>query len=217
MIIAVGGIDTQLQACKPEVAQIRADLTTEEATTILASKRDLAKTVRNEISYALMTTTEFWNLAEQQIVENNDPKYKFNKRCDLVLGYPRKVKFVKKRKNKSLEATVQLCEQKKLKKIHRPADVETQASFKARHEFMMANLPNGSIIYVNSDKNKKRRAIIVEKKIQNYEFHYNVAYLDDDNCGEDFQTIHCRSDILIDVELRSNQYIGMSGLVLESK
>jgi hypothetical protein len=63
MVIAVGGLDTQLQACKPEVAQIRADLTTEEAKTILASKRDLAKTVRNEISYALMTTTEFWNLA----------------------------------------------------------------------------------------------------------------------------------------------------------
>lgn len=214
MVIAVGGLDTQLQACKPEVAQIRADLSTEEAKMILASKKALAETVRSNISYAPMASADFWQLAEEQIVENK--KYEFNKRCDLVMGYPRKVKFVKKRKNKSLEATVELCKQQKLKKIHRPEDVKEQASLKARHQFMMANLPNGSIIYIQYNKNRRRKAIIVEKIIQNYELYYNVEYLDDD-CDEDFQTIHCRSETLIDVELSSKQYIGVTGLVLESR
>ena len=219
MIIAVGGIDTQLQACKKEAAQIRSEFTAEDSKMILGEKRDLAETVKNEISYAIMSTADFWNLAETQIKENEEPQYSAekNRRCDLVLGYPRKVKFVKKRKNKSLEATVEQCKQRNLKKIHRPDDVAEQESKIARHRFMMAHLQVNTVIHIQY-KNKKREAIIVDNSIeQNMELCYKVQFFYRKDIVERFHTLPCRSENLLDVELRADQYIGASGLVLERK
>lgn len=208
MVLAVGGLDTKLQACKEEVAQIRSDIADryneEECKRNLAFKRALANTVRSEISYALMTTSAFWELAEKQIVQNNDPNFTTPK-CDLVLGHPRKVKFVKKRNNTSLEDTIRLCKRKRLKKIHRPKDVRERDSREKQRKIELANLVIGNTIFVQYSKKCVRRGLIVAIEIDDVQMErfYKLDYGDCD-CGKRYQRLNCYSETILDVELESD-------------
>ena len=154
IVLCANGLDPQLRACRDDIQHLNSlirdkngdEEDVEKARKELNERKSTALMIREEISYALLPTTDFWTLIKSQFDENRTRGN--SDLCDILKGRPCKTYFNKKRPNKSLIKAAKKCKKKKLEKMHRPCDEEEKREEERKKKKDLRELVEGDRVRV---------------------------------------------------------------------